>query len=276
MALPSLPEGKCVEVYSQKIHNYEAGQGPGLILLHGLGLDAGIWVLQIPVVARTHHVYAVDMIGFGRSDKPPLEYSVETFVEFLEGFMRQAGIAKATLVGLSLGGWVTLEFAVQHAEMVERLVLVNSAGLRPPAPLTAESLAILNPGSLAEERNLLKFVIHNQELVSEAYVELSFQRRLRSGSGYTVARMIHSMLTRDEWFDTRLSQASAPALVVSGREDRLIPLAMGEEIARRLRGSKLVVFDECGHLTPVEKPAEFAQAVTEFLGQPVPAPTPSR
>ena len=270
MGLPLLPEGKFVEVYSQKIHYYETGDGPPLILLHGLGLDATFWVLQIPVLARTHRVFAVDMIGFGRSDKPPLEYSIETFVEFLEGFMRQAGIAKATLVGLSLGGWIAVEFAAQHPEMVDRLVLVNSAGLRPPAPLPPAALALLNPGSLADERNLLHFVFYNQELVSEAYVELSFQRRVRSGNGYTVARMINSMQTREEWIDARLAKVTAPALVVWGRDDRLIPLSMGEEIARRLPGSKFVVIDECGHLPPAEKPVEFTKAVIEFCARPLP------
>ena len=109
--IPPLPPGKTVAVYGQKIHYYQAGDGPAVILLHGLGLDATFWTFVIPALSRTHRVYAVDMLGFGRSDKPPLEYSIETFVEFLEGFMRQAGIPKATLVGLSLGGWIAAEFA---------------------------------------------------------------------------------------------------------------------------------------------------------------------
>lgn len=112
MQLPPLPPGRFVEVCAQKIHYYEVGDGPAVILLHGLDLDASFWVLQIPALARSHRVYAVDMLGFGRSDKPPLEYSIETFVEFLEGFMKKAGIPRATLVGLSLGGWIAADFAV--------------------------------------------------------------------------------------------------------------------------------------------------------------------
>lgn len=265
-----LPPGKTVEVYGQKIHYYQAGDGPAIILLHGLGLDATFWTLLIPVLSRTHRVSAVDMLGFGRSDKPPLEYSVETFVEVLEGFMRAAGISKATLVGLSLGGWIAAEFAAQHPESVDRLVLVNSAGMRPPAPLPSSALALLNPGSLADERNLLKFIFYNQEMVTDAVVELYFKKRMRSGDGYTVARMLHSMQTRDEWLNERLARVRAPALVVWGRNDQLIPLAMGEELARRLPGSQLAVIDDCGHLPPAEKPAEFAQAVIEFLAQPLP------
>ena len=273
MGLPPLPEGKFVEVYSQKIHYYEAGDGPPLILLHGLGLDAGFWVLQIPALARTHRVYAVDMIGFGRSGKPPLEYSVETFVEFLEGFMRQAGIPKASLIGLSLGGWVAADFAAQHPEMVERLVLVNAAGIRPPVPLTEAMLAILNPGSLVEERNLLEFVLYHKELATEEFVEQLFTHRMRSGNGYTVARVIHRMLTRDEWVNDKLAGVRAPALVVWGRNDMLIPLSSGEEFVRLLPGAELLVLDECGHLPPAEKPVEFTKAVTEFLARPISAST---
>lgn len=269
--IPPLPPGKTVAVYGQKIHYYQAGDGPAVILLHGLGLDATFWTFVIPALSRTHRVYAVDMLGFGRSDKPPLEYSIETFVEFLEGFMRQAGIPKATLVGLSLGGWIAAEFAAQHPESVDRLVLVDAAGVRPPAPPPAAALALLNPGSLADERNLLKFVFFNQDLVTDAVVELYFQKRMRSGNGYTVARILQGMQTRDEWINERLVHVRAPALVVWGRNDLLIPLAMGEEFARLLPGSKLAVIGECGHLPPAEKPAEFAKAVIEFLAQPLPA-----
>jgi pimeloyl-ACP methyl ester carboxylesterase len=260
-----------VEVYSQKINYYQAGDGPAVILLHGLGLDATLWRLQIPTLAQMQRVYAVDMIGFGRSDKPPLEYSVETFVEFLDGFMKKAGIPRATLVGLSLGGWIAAEFAAQHPEMVERLVLVDAAGIRPPLPLTEPMLAILNPGSLAEERSLLELVLYNKELATEEFVELLFTHRMRSGNGYTVARVIHRMLTRDEWVNEKLGGVRAPALVVWGRQDMLLPLALGVEYARRLPGAKLVVIEECGHLPPLEKPGEFAKAVLDFLARPLTA-----
>jgi 2-hydroxy-6-oxonona-2,4-dienedioate hydrolase len=271
MGLPSLPPAKLVEVYSQKIHYYEAGDGPAVILLHGLGLDATSWMLQIPALARVHRVYAIDMIGFGRSDKPPLEYSIETFVEFLEGFMKEAGIPRATLVGLSLGGWIAAEFTAQHPDLVDRLVLVNAAGIRPPIPLTEPMLAILNPGSLAEERDLLELVLYNKKLATEEFVELLFTQRMRSGNGYTVARVIHRMLTRDEWVNEKLAGVRAPALVVWGRQDMLVPLSLGEEYVRLLPGAKLVVIEECGHLPPLEKPGEFAKAVLDFLARPLTA-----
>lgn len=150
-------------------------------------------------------------------------------------------------------------------------MLVNAGGIRPPVPLTEAMLALLNPGSLAEERNLLELVLSNKELATEEFVELMFTQRMRSGNGYTVARVIHRILTRDEWVNEKLASVHAPALVVWGREDMLLPLALGEEYARLLPGSRLAVFDDCGHLPPAEKAAEFAKAVIEFLAQPVPA-----
>jgi len=124
------PADKAVEVFGQKIRYHEAGQGPSLIFLHGLGSDSGIWAPNIGAASERYHVYALDQIGFGDSDKPLIDYKIQTFVEFLQGFMQALAIPKASLVGNSLGGWIAADFAVQHPDMVDKLVLVDAAGMR--------------------------------------------------------------------------------------------------------------------------------------------------
>jgi pimeloyl-ACP methyl ester carboxylesterase len=119
---------KQVEIYGQKIYYQEAGSGPDVILLHGLGADRSAWAATVPALAAKYHVYVPDQVGFGQSDKPAIDYRVGTLVDFLDAFCKKAGIAKATLVGNSMGGWVAMDFALAHPDKVNRLVLVDSAG----------------------------------------------------------------------------------------------------------------------------------------------------
>src|SRR5579862_244581 len=185
--LPPLPRERVVQVLGQHIHYYEAGTGETVILLHGLGASAEIWAACIPALSAHYHVVVPDQIGFGRSDKPLIEYKIQTWVEFLDGFMQAVGIPKATVVGNSLGGWIAVDFARQHPDKVTHLILADSAGWRPidmPAPVAAglnnpseagirqmlemmlfERRAIpvnLNPGSLQETRTLLEFIVSNK------------------------------------------------------------------------------------------------------------------
>ncbi len=121
-ALAQAPERKQVEILGQKIYYTEAGSaGPTVILLHGLGGDATNWAFTIPALAKNYRVLAPDQIGFGQSDKPMLNYRVGTYVEFLERFYQKLGITKATLVGNSLGGWISMAFTLAHPDKVEKL-----------------------------------------------------------------------------------------------------------------------------------------------------------
>lgn len=102
--IPPMPREKVVEILGQHIHYYEAGEGKTIILLHGLGASAEIWAANIPALSPHYHVVVPDQLGFGNSDKPPLEYKIQTWVEFLDLFMQALKISKATVVGNSLGG----------------------------------------------------------------------------------------------------------------------------------------------------------------------------
>lgn len=117
---PPMPPEKAVQLYGQSIHYYDAGQGPALILVHGLGGQAASWAANIGPLSGNHHVYAFDQIGFGHSDKPLINYKIATFVDFLQAFMESLGIPKATLVGNSLGGWIVVDFTAHHPEMVDK------------------------------------------------------------------------------------------------------------------------------------------------------------
>ncbi len=259
---PSLPPEKTAVVYGENIRYIEAGQGPTAILLHGLGSVKEIWSANIGALSAKYHVYAPDQIGFGHSDKPLLEYKITTFVDFLHAFMQSQNLSKATLVGNSLGGWIAIDFAARHPEMVDKLILVDSAGL----PWGKAPAVDLNPASLADMRTLIDSIFYDKKMVTEQFVLQAFTNHVRNNDGYTIQRTLAG-LAQNQFEDAKLSSIHAPTLVVWGREDELIPVSSGEKLRDGIPQAKLVVFEQCGHIPQLEKPAEFNQALIDFLGK---------
>lgn len=259
---------KNVEIYGQKIHYIEAGAGPNVILLHGLGGDVSNWELTIPALASRYHVWAPDQIGFGASDKPMINYRIATLVDFLEAFCKKLAIDKAAVVGNSLGGWTAMAFALAHPERVEKLVLVDSAGYsfaHSPVKPSREMMMALNASTVAGARMLLSVIFANQSLASQANAQMLFERHLRNNDGYTINQFIESMLRGEDFVDGKLDAIKVPTLVVWGRADHLVPLASGEQLAKDIAGAQLTVFDGCGHVPQMECAGPFNAALAKFL-----------
>ena len=260
---------KQIEVFGQKIRYLEAGTGPTVILLHGLGVDSSTWAPTVPALAQRFHVYAPDQIGFGKSDKPMINYRVATLVDFLNEFCNRLGITKASLVGNSLGGWTAAAFTLAYPEKVDRLVLVDAAGysserMGAPKP-SRELMLVLNPSTVSEMKQTLSVVLYNKELLTDPFVKQAFVGKLARGDGYTINMFIDSVLRNEDFLDGKAAAIKAPTLVVWGREDLLTPLAIGKAFAEDIRGSQLFVIDRCGHVPQLEAAAAFNQAVSRFL-----------
>ncbi len=263
------PISKQIEIYGQKIHYLEAGSGPVVILLHGLGGDATNWAPTIPALASKYHVYVPDQIGFGKSDKPIMNYRVATLVEFLDLFCQKLGIEKATLVGNSLGGWTAVAFANAHPQKVDKLVLVCAAGYTPKRyggqELTKELYTMLNPSTTADMKRTFEAVFYNKAMTTDASIALAFTNKLKRGDGYTINSFIDSVLRGEDFIDEKVKTIKAPTLVIWGREDKLTPLAMGEAFAQDIPGAQKVFINECGHVPQLEKSVEFNSALLRFL-----------
>lgn len=258
------PPDKVAVVYGQHIHYVEAGQGPSVILLHGLGAVKEVWAANVGPLSSKYHVYALDQIGFGQSDKPLLDYRVATFTDFMYGFMQSQHLSKATLVGNSLGGWIALDFALRHPEMVDKVVLVNAAGV----PFQQAITVNLNPASLPATRKMLESLFYDKKMVTDVFVQTVFTNHLRNNDGYTIDRTLQGFSVENQFLDdARLASLHAPTLVVWGREDELLPLSAGEKFRDHIPGAKMVVFDQCGHVPQIEKPADFNRAVIDFLSK---------
>jgi triacylglycerol lipase len=261
-ALPALPVLKTATIFGRAIRYYDIGEGPPLVLIHGIGGDADQWAFVFGALSAANRVIAFDLLGFGRSDKPAIDYRVEGYVEFLDRLLRAIGIHRSAVLGHSFGGWIAAEFALRFPECVEKLVLVDAAGIDAGA---AEIPIDLNVSSRRAMREAFEFMFHDQAFASDALVDLAYALHLERGDGYAIRSALATLADPREKLDARLSELRVPTLLVWGERDALTPVAMAREFHRRIAGSRLELIPECGHLPPLEKAAEFARAVTRFL-----------
>ena len=257
---------KYATVFGAKIHYLEAGSGPVVILLHGLGGSSANWAPTISPLAKKYRVLVPDQIGFGKSDKPMLNYRVSTLVDFLDGFYKQAGVQKASLVGNSLGGFTAAAFAIAHPEKVEKLVLVDAAGFAVTGDLDPKVLNGLNPSTRQQVKDLLSLVFYdNRQFSSDMAVDVFLASRVTAGDQYTIQRFIDSIGRGEDMLDGKLGAIKQPTLIIWGREDRLTQLAMGQRFNKEIGGSQLFIIEKCGHVPQLEKPAEFNAGLLKFL-----------
>lgn len=261
------PQEKSVTVFGAKIYYLEAGDAaqPTVILLHGLGASVTSWQFNIAALSGNYHVIAPDQVGFGKSDKPLLKYRVGTYTDFLDKFMSELKIEKASLVGNSLGGWVAADFALKYPAKVEKLVLVDAAGIK-PSDVNLRQIYSLNYSTRDEIRQLVKLVFYNQIIFgSAAFIEESMRLRVEAGDSYTISSLIESIKRDEDFLNGRLGGIKQPTLIIWGKQDGLLPLADGEKFDAEIPNSDLVVFDKCGHVPQVEKAQDFNKTVLEFL-----------
>jgi len=256
--------GKFANVFGARIHYVDAGSGSVVVLLHGLADDVGVWGSVVPALAAKHRVIALDQVGFGRSDKPLLDYRAATFVDFLDGFLNELKIDRASLVGNSLGGWIAADFALAHPERIARLVLCNAAGYAAVAKnMNPRTFSALRLASRDDIRHLGPLTFHDKRFYED--VDLAFKQRVTAGDDYTVNQVLDSILLGEDVLDGRVCAIHKPKLILWGREDKLIPLKLAERFHKEIAGSRLEIIDNCGHMQHVECPKEFAAAVLEFL-----------
>jgi pimeloyl-ACP methyl ester carboxylesterase len=258
---------KEVVVFGQKINYVEAGSGPTVILLHGLGGSTQAWGFNTSVLAEKYHVVVPDQIGFGKSDKPFVNYRIRTYVDFLDQFCKQLKIERATLVGNSMGGWIAAMFTAAFPDRVDKLVLVDSAGYAPPKDFDMRTLFALNPTTRAGMKLLVGKIFYNKAFQTEAAIDQAIAARMAAGDGYTINSISESIIRGEDFLDDVVKTIKRPTLIIWGRQDGLVPLADGERFNKDIAGSKMVVIEECGHVPNAEKPGEFNAALLKFLAE---------
>lgn len=266
------------EVDGATIHFQEFGErgNPTMILIHGFTASTYVWKSVAPRLAEEgFHVFAIDLLGFGFSEKPAsFDYKITSQARIIERFMNRLGIGTATVVGSSYGGAVALNLTLDYPERVEKLVLVDAVCNDEPknhplmkiaafrgvgellTPFLLDSLAfqkIRMQGTLAPE---------NHHLITQERIE-SVNRPLRAKAGH------HSVLmTARNWDASRIEKdanlINQPTLIIWGDKDNVLPIQNGENLYSSILNSRFVIFKDCGHVPQEEKPELFGDIVTEF------------
>ena len=267
-------QGKFVDLGGRTTHYLDKGEGKPVILLHGLFYDSYLWATNIDVLAEKFKVYALDLWGFGYSTREPLDYGYQLYADQVLLFMDSLGIQRASLVGQSMGGGTAILFCVQHRQRVNKLLLVDPAGIPNPLPLTGKFFNLPRIGEFllglstnaVRRKNLGDSWLHNKNLITESYFENV--TRFHKIKGTTEALLT---ILRKQFFDKlsdethRLAQMDVPILLVWGREDKAVPLRCRQEMHRILKGSRLEIIDDAGHVPNYERAEVFNQLAVDFL-----------
>ncbi len=267
-------QGKFVDLGGRSTHYIEKGEGEPLLLLHGFFYDSYLWAANMDALAKHFKVYALDLWGCGYSTREPLDYGYQLYADQVLLFMDNLGIQRASLAGQSMGAGTAILFCVQHRQRVNKLLLVDAAGLPNPLPVMAKVFNLpgvgefflgLN-GDAIRRAGLKESFIHREELLTDNYVENVTRSHKIKGSteiGMTIQRRQFFDKLSDEI--DHLAQMEVPSLIVWGREDKAIPVRCGQEMHRILRGSRLEILDNAGHVPNFENAVEFNQLALDFL-----------
>lgn len=257
--------GHYAQVGPYRVHYYEGGEGPPLVFVHGLGAESLNWVPAMLDFRHQFHVYAIDLLGHGDTEKPDIAYTIEQQSEMLRQFFDTKNITSADLVGVSMGGWVSLKLAIEHPEVVHRLVVADAAGLKFQTDITVKNFLPAKP----EEFAAFMAMLTPRRYYVPYPIERDFLHQV-SENAWVTRRIFDSFLTYQDVLDGKLESVKAPVLVIWGKEENLIPLSVGEQMKQQLPNASLLVCADSGHLAVYECWNKLEPDVAAFLSSPQP------
>ena len=265
-----------IKVGSVNTRYWQVGDsGNAVILLHGGGGYIELWKNNIFELAKHHRVYAFDMVGAGLSDKPDADYTLNFMAKFTRDFMKVLNISKASLIGTSAGGGVALTFTLNFSELVERLILVGSVGLGKEISFLLRLTTLPGLGKLLSSPSksgialLCKHSVYDSKLITDEIIEEVYQMAMLPGVPEATLNVGRSNFNIWGQFSQslleRLHTITAQTLIIWGRQDPMIPVSHGQNAAKTIPNTRLEIFEQCGHWSPIEYPQKFNQLVVDFL-----------
>lgn len=262
-----MPE-KFVTVNDAKIRYLQEGTSKKvMVLIHGLGASAERWEEVLPHFKKKFTVIVPDLIGFGKSDKPNVDYTVEFFAQFVDSFLKKLGIKEAVIVGSSLGGQIAIEYCWQHQTSVHKLVLVSPSGAtRQSTPaLNAYVTAALYP-DYETAKNAFEIMTGNNKQVSEKTIHGFVQRMQMPNAKFAFLSTLLGLKNAPE-LTPKLEILQVPTLVIWGSLDPVIPVQYAEYFVKKIRDCRFYQMEGCGHTPYVEDPENFVKIVMDFLAR---------
>ncbi len=256
MLLSGAREGTC-DAAGLPIHYYCAGRrGTPLIFVHGLGGSAENWLFLLPHLSKEYLVYALDLPGFGKTPLAPEGTNIRTHALYLQRFLDALGYPRATLVGNSLGGWISTRFAIDHPDRVRHLYLLNSAGLSRKGGYSPYT-----PDRAAARRTIQTFAgrpVPAPNILLNAMVE---------NSNRPAYKGFIEHYDKSEELDDVLSQVRIPTTIIWGTEDRILPLICAHDFHAGIPNSQLILLPGIGHTPQAMAPSKVAHIILQDARQ---------
>jgi pimeloyl-ACP methyl ester carboxylesterase len=270
---------KTVLVHDQRIAYLDVGTGPPVILIHGFGGSMWQWEHQQHALSQHFRVLTLDLPGAGLSDKPEIDYRPDQMLDFFLGFMDAVEIPQATLVGNSMGAGLAIGMALTHPTHVVKLVLIDGLPQHVMEKLTSPSvrraLETSAPSWLVSFGNwlfgglmiesVLQEIVHDPALLTPAVIERSNRNRQRPGLIKPIMTVRENLPLWESGFATRIDEITHPTLVIWGEEDRVFPIAVGEELQQTIKGSRFIRIPKAGHIPQWEQPDLVNQELIAFI-----------
>jgi pimeloyl-ACP methyl ester carboxylesterase/putative sterol carrier protein len=260
------------------LSTYVFGQGPPVVLLHGLAATKLSYLPLLPALAERYRVIVPDLPGHGESGKPRARYTPAYFTKIIHALFDELGIEDAAVIGNSMGGRIALEVVARHPHRVNSLILLDPAAAGLPFPLYARLLGLLPTGVGAIPVPWRKRIVvtaisqmfaRPESLPRAGYIAAAeeFIRIYRKGRARVALLSAMRGLIRDDpdAFWKKVAAIEVPTLIAWGREDRLVPLGLGHRLANTIPDAQLVVMPETGHVPQFEQPEETRRLVLDFL-----------
>ena len=269
-----------LEIDGREVNYCELGEGPAILFVHGLGASWQSWLEQLPEFAASHRVVAMDLPGFGYSESPSEDISIEYYARWTAEFMDVLGIESAAVVGNSMGGFVSAELAIKFPARVQRLVFVSAAifwqnrrRAQPLVQLARMSDAVVARAlvratdDIATRRRLRYAALATAGFRFPQYVsdELAHEmvRSARRTDGFLPA--LQALAGYD--LEEELPKISCPTLIVWGANDQLVSVKDAERLEDLIPDSRREVFERTGHVAMLERPERFNRLLREFLAE---------
>jgi len=256
---------KTIEIDGNSIRYIEEGTSKeNLLLIHGLGASAERWEHVIPQFAKNYRVLVPDLIGFGLSDKPLVDYTTDYLSDFIRKFLKKLNIDSVIIIGSSLGGQIGAEFTYQNNSMVKKLVLISPSGIMKhstPA-LDAYVMAALYPSD-SSASNAFQIMSGSKNIDKKTIK--GFVRRMKLPNAKMAFMSTLLGLKDAEIISEKLVSIKSPTLIIWGENDPIIPIKYAQSFVSEIDDCRFVKMENCGHTPYVESPDKFYKIVSDFL-----------
>ena len=266
---------KFLQIDNMPVHYRINGTGTPLVLIHGTGASLHTWEKWTDILEKDFKVIALDMPAFGLTGPNETgNYSLEYYAQFLDEFLREIGVDTCYIGGNSLGGAISWRYTAMYPEKVKKLILLDAGGYPPEnkdeepplafklakSPIWSKILLTITPRSLFESS--MKEVYHNDDLVTDKLVDRYYELYLREGNRQAFVDRVNKLEYTDPAY---IKTIKMPTLIQWGKTDEWVPLANAYKFKKDIVGSKLIVYDNAGHLPMEEIPTQTAQDARAFL-----------